>query len=686
MSHRKTWSVPVFLLLSACAAAADLTLDVDLDPASRRFDATAELVGPLEFAFTLHESLEVRRMSTQGHTVAGSGLFRGGAHRWHLKVIEGVTMTVEYGGTLPPLDSRIDHRGVLRELAPMASAAGTFLPAGSGWYPQPDKPFTYTVRLSLPGDQRGLVPGRLAAETLPTRDDERYTAQFEFAHPAEGIDLMAGPFVVRERRLVLNRSARRASAAPAVRAEPVEAPSSGLRLRTYFFRGMENLADGYLEDSARYIELYSQRIGTYAFDGFSVVASPLPTGFGMAGLTYIGAEVLKLPFIRATSLGHEVLHNWWGNGVYVDYARGNWSEGLTTFMADYFYKERESAAAARDMRHGWLRDFSAVPAHARRPLTAFRSRTHGAEAAVGYGKAAMLFFMLRETIGEDRFERGLRELWEKHRFRTAWWSDLRSAFEQASGRTLTPFFEQWLTRPGAPRVSVDSARARAAGDETMLDLALNQSSPAYALRLPIEIVYADRSEMRLVELGRERETVTLRVKDLPRGVRTDPEFRVWRELDRAELPPILRQWIVAAAPALAVVSADAASDAAAHAVAGALFERKPKASRLVSRGRETPLLIAGLHDDVDAALAKHRLPPRPAKLPRGSAQVWTIEQTRGAAPVAVLSARDAASLEAIARALPHYGSQSWLVFEGSKVIARGVWPAHSPLVPVTFER
>src|SRR6185503_18372100 len=152
-----------------------------------------------------------------------------------------------------------------------------------------------------------------------------------------------GPYVIRE-KLVSRENAE------------------ALRLRTYFYPDLEPLAEGYLEDSQRYIALYSKKIGAYPHSAFSVVASPLPSGFGMPTLTYIGAQVLKLPFIRATSLGHEVLHNWWGNGVYADYARGNWSEGLTTFMADYFYKEQESAAAARDMRHGWLRDFAAVPA------------------------------------------------------------------------------------------------------------------------------------------------------------------------------------------------------------------------------------------------------------------------------------------------------------------------------------
>jgi len=41
----------------------------------------------------------------------------------------------------------------------------------------------------------------------------------------------------------------------------------------------------------------------------------------------------------------------------------------------------------------------------------------------------------------------------------------------------------------------------------------------------------------------------------------------------------------------------------------------------------------------------------------------------------LVSVRDAQSLGALARPLPHYGQQSWLVFEGTRAIERGVWPA-----------
>ena len=164
----------------------------------------------------------------------------------------------------------------------MASAEGSFLPAASAWYPAPAPLFSYRVSVSVPGDQRALVPGRLRSETLPRDRNDRYRASFEFAHPASGIDLMAGRWIIGER--IVPRTNR--------------AP---LRLRTYFSRELDaiaGLSDGYLDDSRRYLERYAVEIGDYPYTEFSVVASPLPTGFGMPTLTYHrrgGAEAAVHP-------------------------------------------------------------------------------------------------------------------------------------------------------------------------------------------------------------------------------------------------------------------------------------------------------------------------------------------------------------------------------------------------------
>ncbi|MFP5344347.1 MAG: hypothetical protein ACLGGU_01625 [Gammaproteobacteria bacterium] len=226
-------------------------------------------------------------------------------------------LELQYRGTLAPL-AQADRREALGNLPAMADERGSYLPASYAWYPDLGaETLTYTLALDVPATQRAIAPGRLVKET--TRGN-RYRARFEFSRPAEGITLMAGPYRTKEIKY------------------------KNLRLRTYFHPEIAELADEYLNSISGYIELYNGWIGAYPYTEFSIVSSPLPTGYGMPTLTYLGIEVLRLPFIRHSSLGHEILHNWWGNGVYADWRRGNWSEGLTTFMADYTYKERQSAA------------------------------------------------------------------------------------------------------------------------------------------------------------------------------------------------------------------------------------------------------------------------------------------------------------------------------------------------------
>ena len=663
------WLLWVITLSALAGNPPSLNLQLELDPGTRLLKARAVVVvaPSADFYFELHESLSPSAASVNGQPVQISTTGRAnGVRGWQVRLpAQTDTLQLDYSGTLPILDRSLDQRGVLHSLPPMASSAGSFLPAGSAWYPHPADWFTYRVTLSVPGDQRALVPGRLSSEILPSTSAERYQASFDFDQPSDGINLMAGPWQISEK--IMPRKA-----------------GESVRLRTYFtpeLAAISGLAQAYLKDTQAYLERYATLIGDYPFTEFSVVAAPLPTGFGMPTLTYMGANVLKLPFIRATSLGHEVLHNWWGNGVYVDYAQGNWCEGLTTFMADYAYKEQEAGQGARDMRLGWLRDFAAIPTHNQQSLAAFRSRTHGAAAAVGYGKSAMLFGMLRDLIGEEAFERALRSFWQQHRFKMASWSDLRTAFEHASGRPLAAFFDQWLTRTGGPSVRLSGAYTQPEAGKLRLKLELAQSEPPYSLRLPLEVVYSEHSEWHWLDSSQANDSVHLAITQQPEGVRLDPQLRVWRRLEPTQLPPILRQWVVARAPRWASASAVPEVRETGQLLANRFFESTAQSipAQAIGQG-EQPVLLIGLHDEVDAVLAANQLPPRPLGLgTRGSAQVWTVNHAAGAA-VAVISGKDAQALQALLRPLPHYAAQSWLVFEGARLLERGIWPAAGTLV------
>jgi hypothetical protein len=322
------------MLPAASAAPAAHQIRVRIEPDTQFLEGRDSIRFDVPRAATLALSARFRvdSLAVDGRRIEVAAKLAGTFQRIALPAARRIDL--RWSGKLAALEQNLDHRATLTYTEPASSRVGTYLPSGSGWYPAVDASLErYSLELDLPPEQRGLVPGRLVGES---QAGGRYRARFEFRQPAEGIALMAAPYRIEERRV---RSAA----------------GSELRLRTYFHPEIAGLASDYLDSIAGYIDLYERWIGAYPFSEFSIVSSPTPTGFGMPTLTYLGIDVLRLPFIRATSLGHEVLHNWWGNGVYPDYARGNWSEGLTTFMADYAYREREGPEAAAAARLAWVR-------------------------------------------------------------------------------------------------------------------------------------------------------------------------------------------------------------------------------------------------------------------------------------------------------------------------------------------
>jgi len=653
----------------ACAAPLHHEINVALDPAQRRLRVTDRiLLAPdRAVALRLAAAFQPQRLLLDGRAIAPERDVAGDAPAWLIKARapsdRAVVLEVHYAGELQPLDLALDHRQVLGLSRPVAGAEGAFLAANTGWYPGSDHELTtYRMKVIVPAGVRPVASGRLIAEAVTASGFE---AIFEARHPLPGIDLMAGPYTVTERivRLAADRD---------------------VRVRTYFHAELNELAADYLDSAAAYLRRYDASIGPYAFASYSVVSSPLPTGFGMPGIAYLGRQVIRLPFIRSTSLGHEVLHDWWGNGVYPDHAHGNWSEGLTTFLADYAFKEDEGDEQARAMRVAWLRDFAAVRAEDDRPLAAFVARRHGADQAVGYNKAAFVFFMLRELIGAEPFRAGLRRLWADHRFRVASWDDLRRAFEASAGRDLSTFFSQWISRTGAPAIEVASARRDASRDRHRLIVALRQSGVPYQLNVPLRVHLEDGTSVdALARMSDVNARVSLDLPARAHWLALDPDMRVFRRLTRDEIAPILREVMLDQRTVLVVAGTDAIIRGTAEALAGAMLEHPARQWQGASIDAAPPLLIVGLHGEVADFLARHGLPPMPqAMLARATALAYARRVPAGNAYL-VVSARDPQALGAASRALPHLGAQSFVAFDGPRSIERGVWPVEPRRYAVT---
>ena len=179
----------------------------------------------------------------------------------------------------------------------------------------------------------------------------------------------------------------------------------------------------------------------------------------MPSYTLLGPQVIRFPFILSSSYPHEILHNWWGNSVFVDYASGNWCEGLTAYLADHLIQEQRGRG--EEYRRDALQKYRNYVRDGRDfPLSEFRSRHSAATEAVGYGKTLMLFHMVRGRIGDESFRKWAARFYREHRGRQASFADVRRSLEAVSGQDFARFFMDHVAKPGAATLQVTVSGVR----------------------------------------------------------------------------------------------------------------------------------------------------------------------------------------------------------------------------------
>ena len=229
--------------------------------------------------------------------------------------------------------------------------------------------------------------------------------------------------------------------------------------------------------------------------------------------------------------------------MYVDADTGNWCEGLTAYLADHLIKEQRAGGVA--YRRDTLKKYSNfVRSEAELSLASFRSRHSSASEAIGYGKSLMLYHMVRRQIGDEAFVAGLRAFYAQHRFTRASYADLQAAFSAASGRDLAAVFAQWVTRTGAPTLSMraQSPSAQSINEKrVVIELAQTTDGPAYQLAVPIAVTVDGTTDAHVVvlELDTAKKRFELDLPGAPLRVDVDPYFDVFRRLHLAETPPVL---------------------------------------------------------------------------------------------------------------------------------------------------
>ncbi len=359
-------------------------------------------------------------------------------------------------------------------------------------------------------------------------------------------------------------------------------------------------------------------------------------------------------------------------------------------MADYYLKEINSGREALEYRRKILRDYATLAGGDGFPLKAFRSRRSKKDQAIGYGKAAMVFHMLRQQVGDRQFWQTLKVVAQSGRGKSYAWSDLRKEFERISRVDLKPFFDQWLNRPGAPVLSLADIKHTKTRTGWQITGVIKQSKPAYSLKIPVRVSTGNGSVDFVLESRDEKTGFDLMVAAQPQRISFDPDSHIFRLLDAQEIPRSINHLRASRQP-LVVIARGAAEMAAQSQdlLKGLQWHNAPFVAEpdfdqdLYSRH---DILFIGLPETIPLPTTSFTLENGDYRLDGQTYKskehtLFLVMPNRAGKstwgcylPNSVEAARDNA------RRIPHYGRYSYLAFRDGRNLAKATWePEDSPL-------
>jgi aminopeptidase N len=283
------------------------------------------------------------------------------------------------------------------------------------------------------------------------------------------------------------------------------------------------------------LQLFTQTVAPYPYEKLALIVGATRFG-GMENSSAIvfasnlftrgssarQSKTYGIPMGNVSVVAHEIAHQWFGDSVTESTWSDLWlSEGFATYFAGLFLQRFEGEDAFQLYMKDAATTVFAFEKKKRGPI--FDRETGDLMDllnANSYQKGAWVLHMLRSSLGDDAFFRGIRAYYESHKNATASTEDLRKALEKSSGRNLRWFFARWVYDTGHPQyeLTYDWLRGR------NLRLVLTQVQPGSAFLDPLPITITTSSGSREVILKpRGKQLIeTIQMREKPVRIEIDP--------------------------------------------------------------------------------------------------------------------------------------------------------------------
>jgi hypothetical protein len=219
-----------------------------------------------------------------------------------------------------------------------------------------------------------------------------------------------------------------------------------LTVNSYAPASLNQVAHSALKTAEAAIADFSRRYAPYPYTEFDIV--PIITSAGgveFPGLTTIAEDAYIDPVYLEIVVTHETGHQWFYNLVGNATQDQPWlDESLAEFVTWQYYLDQHGAQGAQsyrdEMQFAWdmLNDEN-IPIGL--PVSAYTSDGY---VAIVYGRGPLFLLALRDQMGQETFDRFLRDYTQHHEWAVATTADFKQTAEQTCACDLTPLFDEWV--------------------------------------------------------------------------------------------------------------------------------------------------------------------------------------------------------------------------------------------------
>ncbi len=506
----------------------DYQIEATLDPHLHHITARAKVkfttLQDLNVAiFELHNDLRVTKvLDEKDHELSAERVTQDSTVRVPLPSglakNDSTTLTFEYEGQLESAD---DSPVPGLKLAYIGDDTSYLLYAGR-WFPVSGfglNRFTSTISVTVPAHMIAIGSGKETVvehaasdkpggSVLPTK-----TYTFVSTKPSFPGTIVAGVF------------------------QEFKSDEAGLDLHTYFKPTHQSLAATYtntaVQELTYFITLYgtppSQRLNLMEIPGDTVPYIWAPEMAGIGGPSITEKTNYRL-------LADAIAHQWWGVSV-SPATKDDWwiSDGFSRYSEAMYVEDAAGDAgleeAVKDMSVGALA-YDTVPLASVAKLDIYSTEFQ----SLATDKGAMILHMLRWVLGEDKYNKTMRDFATTYAGKSATMEDFQTIAEKYYGKQLTWFFTQWLDSTGAPEFKLKYTVYRlgeipkdAKGEQGpgfRVTGEVSQDLDLFRMPVDIRISTDGKTENKDIEVVGTNSPFSIETFGRPRRISIDPDHHV----------------------------------------------------------------------------------------------------------------------------------------------------------------